>query len=690
VADIAGMSPLDDADPTELGPYRLLGRLGDGGMGSVYLGRREGGGENGPLVAVKVIRPDLARQPQFRERFLREAQAAHRVARFCTAEVLDVSTHGSRPYLVTEYIDGPTLEAAVEEHGPLQAADLERLAVAIASALTAIHAAGVIHRDLKPSNILLSSAGARVIDFGIARALDAGETLTDGSIGTPGYLAPEQAAGEAATEASDIYAWGAVMLFAATGSPPFGVGSTPVILHRVLTATPDLSGVPEHLRGLVARTMARDRAERPGTDALLLLTHRLHAARRPTGPDGPHVGPEPDVTRPARVVRASADPAPSAVPGRTARRWAAAGVALALVVTGVVVAEARGGGRPPAPGASSPASARATASPSGAGAATLAAALTRAAPTPVGGLLRNASSTMAFSPAGRTLAVAGTGGAVTLWNLADPARPVAFGTPFGTETAELAFSPDGHLLLAMAKDGTAVFWNVTDPTKPRDTGGGFGLTYGSTDGRPVTAVFSPDGHTLAVTSGNVEVLWSIADPASPRVISSAFAAGALGAAFSPDGRMLATDAIDGGVEFWDLSDQALPAALGPRLDAAAGGDLLFSPNGRVLVTVGEALRFWDVTHPTAPAPLGQPKFGAFLPEGDYTAAYSADGSVLVTADGSENAVRLWNVTDPANPVILGKPLTGQASGYANAVIAADGTVLATLAGDDTIQLWKLP
>jgi len=224
VVDVPGLAPLDDYDPRQLGPYVLEGRLGDGGMGSVCLGRRVDGPVDspgasdgvGPPVAVKVIRADLARIPEFRARFLREAQAAQRVPRAFTAGVLDVDTDGSRPYLVTEYIDGPTLSAHVRTRGPLLDSDLERFADAVVSALRVIHAAGIVHRDLKPSNIILSRVGARVIDFGIARALDATTMLTQGAIGTPAYMAPEQALGEPVTEAADIHAWGAVLLYAVT------------------------------------------------------------------------------------------------------------------------------------------------------------------------------------------------------------------------------------------------------------------------------------------------------------------------------------------------------------------------------------------------------------------------------------------------------------------------------------------
>jgi serine/threonine protein kinase len=284
------VAPLDPSDPRRLGAYTLLGRLGRGGMGSVYLARRTDSAD-GPLLAVKVIRSDLAGETEFRRRFVREAQAAQRVARSYTAAVIDVGTDEAQPYLVTEYIDGPTLAAHVKAHGPLPPAQVEWLAEAVASALRAIHAAGVVHRDLKPSNILLSRFGARVIDFGVARALDSASMMTQGAIGTPAYMAPEQMLGEAVTGAADVHALGAVLVFAATGKSPFGADSLPRIMGRVATEPPDLTGVPDMLRPLVAQAMAKAPADRPTPDDLLVELHRLRTGSLPIPPI-PTVGAE--------------------------------------------------------------------------------------------------------------------------------------------------------------------------------------------------------------------------------------------------------------------------------------------------------------------------------------------------------------------------------------------------------------
>jgi serine/threonine protein kinase len=231
---------------------------------------------------VKVIDEDLARVPAFRERFRREAHAARRVARFCTAEVLDVDVSGPRPYLVTEFIDGPTLGTAVVGWGPLAPAELERFAVAVASALTAIHAAGVIHRDLKPGNIMLSSSGARVIDFGVCRPLEDVTAITIGKLGTPVFMAPEQALDQPATTATDVHAWGGNVIYAATGQLPFGEPGITELLRRVVCEAPNLAGLPAALRPVVARAMAKDPADRPTARELLLRLTDV-TAPDPTG-----------------------------------------------------------------------------------------------------------------------------------------------------------------------------------------------------------------------------------------------------------------------------------------------------------------------------------------------------------------------------------------------------------------------
>jgi serine/threonine protein kinase len=263
----AGTEELLPADPRQLGPYRLVGRLGRGGMGTVYLAETE----NGEQAAVKVINPELAHDSLFRDRFRREVDSARRVRRFCTAPVLDANLEGDQLYIVTDYVNGPSLDDFIGGNGPMHGANLEHLAVGVATALTAIHSAGVVHRDLKPANVLLSSMGPRVIDFGIARALDslAQATRTGQFVGTPAYMAPEVIMGETTTAAADVFAWGAVVAYAGTGRAPFGAPTVPAIFYNVTQGAPQLDGLDPAMRPLVERALDKDPAQRPTAQQLL-------------------------------------------------------------------------------------------------------------------------------------------------------------------------------------------------------------------------------------------------------------------------------------------------------------------------------------------------------------------------------------------------------------------------------------
>ncbi|MGW2372285.1 serine/threonine protein kinase [Kitasatospora sp. NPDC001683] len=304
--DVEALRP---TDPTVIGGrYRLLARLGSGGMGVVYLGRSPGG----RLVAVKCVHWDLATDAEFRLRFTRELEAARRVGGFHTAQVVDADPEGDPPWLVTAYIPGPSLDAAVAAHGALPEPVLRVLGAGLAEALAAIHAVGLVHRDLKPSNVLLGDDGPRVIDFGIARALDgASITRTQTVIGTPGYMAPEQIAGEPLSPACDVFSLGRVLCHAA-GVDPYGGGGDPqVLLYRIMHTEPDLTGLPEGLRPVVAACLARRPEDRP-TPAQLL--ERLG---RP-GYDGPTGSWLPEALRvkPAVPEAPLVAPGSGALPGR--------------------------------------------------------------------------------------------------------------------------------------------------------------------------------------------------------------------------------------------------------------------------------------------------------------------------------------------------------------------------------------
>ncbi len=258
-------SGLRAGDPVQVGPYRLMRRLGEGGMGTVYLGETP----DGTRVAVKLLHHTIAADPDFRRRFRREVEAAKRVARFCTAAVLDAEVDGETVYLVTEYVPGPTLREAVERDGPLRGSSLDGLAVSVATALRAIHAAGIIHRDLKPGNVLLSPIGPKVIDFGVAHLTDMAGHMSSAVVGTPSFMSPEQFEGGPLTPASDVFAWASTITYAGTGHAPFGHGSLPVVLNRVVNGAPDLTGLDGPLGTLVARALAKNPAQRPTVQDIL-------------------------------------------------------------------------------------------------------------------------------------------------------------------------------------------------------------------------------------------------------------------------------------------------------------------------------------------------------------------------------------------------------------------------------------
>ena len=258
--------PLLPGDPQWLGGYRLVGRLGEGGQGTVYLAQPP----SGQPVAVKLLRAEWTRDPVARARFAREVAAVGKVAPFCTARILDARVDGDQPFVVSEFIDGPSLQAVVARHGPLSGSALDRLAVATATALSAIHQAGVIHRDLKPGNVLLGPDGVRVIDFGIARSADASATLTSQLFGTPGYMAPEVVRGEPAGPAADVFAWAATITFAATGNPPFHGPNMAATIYQLTNGEPDLGVLSGHLRGIVADCVVQDPGARPTAVDLLM------------------------------------------------------------------------------------------------------------------------------------------------------------------------------------------------------------------------------------------------------------------------------------------------------------------------------------------------------------------------------------------------------------------------------------
>ena len=306
--------PLRQGDPSRIGRFRLSARLGAGGMGVVYLGQARDTGQ----VAIKVMRPEAGDEEEFRARFRREVALLTRVQGLCTVRVVEADTESDNPFLVTEYAAGPSLSEQVKHGGPVDPEMLVGLATGLAEALVAIHGAGVVHRDLKPGNVILTQAGPKVIDFGIAQALDGTVmTRTGKYMGSPGFMAPEQITGTSGQEA-DIFAWGLTVAYAASGRQPFGSGPAEVLPYRIVHGTPDIGAVPPALLPLVEAAVSKDPHARPtAADLLAWLTAAVNPAPR----DG-RVESEDEATTSAQLILSQtwyphAASAPESIPAPT-------------------------------------------------------------------------------------------------------------------------------------------------------------------------------------------------------------------------------------------------------------------------------------------------------------------------------------------------------------------------------------
>ena len=370
-------APLRPGDPHFLGGYRLTARLGQGGMGTVYLAQDP----HGRPVAIKVVKPELAYEEEFRARFRSEVNRARQVPPFCTAELLDADADHETPYLVVEYVDGPSLAEVVAEQGPLTGGNLHSVAVGVATALAAIHGAGVIHRDLKPANVLFALGTPKVIDFGIARAFEATSqhTGTDQMVGTVAYMAPERFDSDSSRigPAADVFAWGVVVTYAGSGRTPFGGDTAAATAGAILTRPPNLNGLPAPLRDLVARTLAKEPGLRP--TAFELLDELVAAGAQTTV----NLAGRPELHQAAQAARQTGrHSAANHDTGVSSRRLIAPALAVAAVVavtTGVLtltplrqrvfgeasLGSAAGPSSAPAPGAAAPAVPSDSASPSG-------------------------------------------------------------------------------------------------------------------------------------------------------------------------------------------------------------------------------------------------------------------------------------------------------------------------------------
>ncbi|GGZ64618.1 hypothetical protein GCM10010371_25350 [Streptomyces subrutilus] len=638
------MKPLETGDPTSVGGgrYRLVGRLGQGGMGVVYLGRSP----SGRAVAVKVVRPELSTEPGFRRRFADEVAAARRVGGFHTAPVVDADPEGEPAWLVTAFVPGPTLRTVLARVGSLPVDTLTVLAAGLAEALEAIHRAGIMHRDLKPANIIVAEDGPRVIDFGIARALD-GTALTQTGlqIGTPGFLAPEQLTGGAVTPAVDMFALG-VVLAQAAGGAPFGDGPSAARHYRAVHEEPDLEGVPDELCGAVAACLAKDPGDRPTPTAFLGGLTVRH-------PAGDHWLPEaatlllPDPQTP-RAPRAAAgveegaggegggggrqgaggtapDPADPADPAAPDRGTGPEGVA----------GSGRGPGAGPGPGA--------TAAPA-------AAAPAAVGPYPVEPPGRGAVSAPGAGRARRGRTAVGAGvlvgllaaGGLAAWQpwhgtTDDGAAPGADGPPATATATGPAPFPTAPLLVRL---DTAPGWPGTchGVIAGRDAATDAPRQLVAGDACDVLPQWSPDHASFAFTrtTATGTAVWTAkADGSQPRRIA-AIAGGRV--SWSPDGTRLAVLRLKDGVQqlfavaVADGAARQLTTGTGPVEDPA------WSPDGRhVAVSLQTAPDDWQIHLVDPDAPGGAPRQVTRLPHPALDAVWSPDGTTFAYTAGTYGA-----------------------------------------------------
>ncbi|WP_017590596.1 serine/threonine-protein kinase [Nocardiopsis ganjiahuensis] len=674
------MRPLSPADPTRVGPHQVLSRIGEGGMGEVLLVRTPADG----LAALKLVRDELAHDPEFRARFAREVRAAQRVHGPHTPSVLSADPEAAVPWMATEYVPGPTLKEAVRENGPFPEPSLRVLALGLARALQAVHAAGLMHRDLKPGNVLLSPRGPQVIDFGIARAVEGTVlTKTGQAFGTPAYASPEQVVGKGLGPAGDVFSLAGVVVFAATGRPPFGTGKAVELLARVVGGAPELDAVPQALRPLLARCLAKDPAERPTTDEVVRV---LSAQPLPSAEHGwlpPRVDQAVEAHR--SEVRAVVDsaPAPKAqpVPGS--------------------------GGTTPGTPLTPPPGGRART-------ALIAGAAALAVVTMAGTL-----GLLAASPWPGEAASAGESGGDPVGDTGP--GDVGPGAPqqsdvFGTGLVDVAFAPDGESLYVAGADHLVqVDWRTGEELHRFDS-------------RPNSMAAGPDD-TLVGAFGDATLVWG-PDREITHYLESPDLQQWFGPQLSADGTRLAISVGDADndpmVQVWNLETEEVEfefeaAGYGNSPDINADGTLLVANE----TTDDDVSTVWDLTtgeivvefpnddfpevmneatqhrhlrylafHPTDPSLLAVKtsntdialydlSTGGIQPleEADtggnylYEIQFSADGSRLVAAGTTGAAARGGRVWDTAT----GELLTGEAVQiFSQVAFHPEGTVIATL------------
>jgi serine/threonine protein kinase len=726
---------LEPGDPSQIGRFRVLGRLGEGGMGRVFLAESRGGRK----VAIKVVHPRHANDPSFRRRFAHEVAAARQVGGFHAALVVDADPDANPPWMATAFIPGPSLADAIDQQGPLDEAGVRELGAALAEGLEAIHACGIIHRDLKPSNVIMGYDGPRIIDFGIAKSADASSlTASNAVLGTLRYMSPEQLNGQILTEKSDIFALGAILTYAATGHNPFDGVTLPAIITQILNNPPNLDPLAGDLRDIISACLAREPSDRPSAADLLARFNLLQGAREATAVltaagESAATGraePVPTVAMPAGAsqvqvsgpqraavresstistidVGVAAPPASPALPAPPAPPQAAPRATPAPPVRLPASPAARPSASPPVgPSASPPVRpsvgppVRPSVGPPARRRRRPLAMLAAASAVVVVGLAVG----LALLLGRHTVTVTSATGSLAQ-TLSDPASSAASSV---TPVTPVAFGPDG-ILATGDHSGNTYVWNTGSGTPARTLAdsasqGVFSVAFGpdgtlaagDNDGRTdlwntaaqtytplsdVTArvvpsvAFGPGGVLATDQIGSVDI-WNTATGTRITTLKDPGTGGVFSVAFGPGGILAASD-DNGHVYLWDTTARKVIATLTDPVSTGVD-PVAFGPGGILVAGDNGHVYVWNTAAWNVIATLTEPDTG-----GVRSVAFGPDG-ILATGDNNGH-VYLWNITTGK---LIGSVADPGSMGVYSVAFAPSGT-LATGDNNGHAYLWKI-